>query len=216
VGDPNVLTGAATPNQLSSQVGRAPGPVVSNRTLAPTPVVLRPGVAVRPTTPLGDTTAPRPRRRLSLSTVIFLGFAAFTVIRFLGQSAGGPGGIQTPTQRPVVESKGPGPIEFGTRQGDCKIEDAATAFEQGTDVRWVAQLSEFQAPDAAVVVLFLRDGSRFNREDVPPDPSVGKWDTLCSADPISESTSGHYILEIWNGDLSKLLARGGYEVKSTP
>jgi hypothetical protein len=153
---------------------------------------------------------------MSFSTLIFLAFAALTAFRFIGQMAGEPGATPRPTTRPNVESTAPGPITFGIKQNDnCEIEFPATRFATGSEVRWVAQLSEFQAPDAAVVVLYLRGGSRINREEVPPDPSLGKWDTLCSGDPVIESSDGHYIIEIWNEDLTMLLARGGYDVAAT-
>jgi hypothetical protein len=214
VGDPNVLSDAATPNRLSSEAGR-PRSVPIGTLEAPT------------WTPPTVATPRRSRRIPSLSTVLFVGFVVFTAIRFLGQAVG-----ESAPEAPVATTPGdgsgskasagpesssapaePGAISFGTgSDGDCGVTGDAVEFDVGADIWWSAQLSTVQPPEAGAVVLVHRDGEEVSRETVSPDTSAGEWDVLCSTEPVAERGGGDYQVEVWDADEVVLLAVGEYSL----
>ncbi len=79
VGQPNVLSDSATPNRLSTQTAR-PAALLVGRAAA------GPARTSTPAAPIGTTTRRR-GIRLSLSTLIFLGFLILTVLRIIGEMA---------------------------------------------------------------------------------------------------------------------------------
>lgn len=220
VGEPNVLSDAATPNVLSTQTGR------------PQPLAVRPAqpgaVATRGQAPQANETwlatgqtAPASRIRLpSVGTLIFLGFLAITAVRFLSEFAGG---ITEPTGEPVVttapapgSSVEPGQVTFGTGQGtDCGVTGAAAEFGPNVDVWWSAQLATVQPPDASAVVIVRRGGEEVHREFVPPDTSFGKWSVLCAGEPLTLHEAGTYRLEVWSEDETVLHAAGEYRIRTS-
>jgi hypothetical protein len=219
IGDPNVLSDAATPNRLSTEAGRPKGlPVGTRETPTWTPA----------TTAAPTVRAPQRSRRVpSLSTVLFVGFVVFTAIRFLGQTVGesapvapvatspgdAPGAIRSSDPEPSLAPAEPGAISFGTgSDGDCGVTDDAIAFNVGTDVWWSAQLSAGQPPEAGAVVIVHRDDAEISRETVPPDTSVGEWDVLCSSEPVAEQGRGDYRVEVWDENTIELLAVGEYRL----
>lgn len=215
VGDPNVLSDAATPNRLSTEAVRPKSVPIGTRE------------AVPGWTPPAGTAPQRSRRIPSLSTVLFVGFVIFTAIRFLGQAAG-----ESPPAAPVATSPGEGPVStaspgaessqgpaepglimFGTgSDGDCGVTSAAVLFDVGADVWWSAQLSALQPPEAGAMVVVLRDTEEVSREKVPPDTSVGEWDVLCSTEPVAEQGGGDYRVEVWDLNSVVLLAVGEYRL----
>lgn len=223
VGEPNVLSNAARPNLLSSEVRSVTGALPGSRgwTGQTAPPVQRRSNAMA-TTPIAVPTqrAGQARRRtglLSLQTVIFFGFVIFTAFRFLGQMGGGSAepAFTTPANGPgdTPAAVTPGSITFGTASdGKCGVTGAATLFAEGTDVWWSAQLSTLQKPDATAVVVVLRNLREISREKVPADPTLGTWDVLCSSSPVEQHIGGSYVVEVWNGDESDLLASGEYSL----
>lgn len=162
------------------------------------------------------TTAPRPRVRLpSFGTLIFFGFLAITGFRLLGEFVQGLA-EETPAVTSPAEpgqASEPGSILFGTKSdGSCGVHETGLEFEQGTNVWWSAELSTMQAPDVAVVVIVRRDGAEVDREDVPPDPTVGRWSVLCSGDPVVETLPGVYRVEVWDATVTTLHAVGEYRL----
>lgn len=222
VGEPNVLSDAATPNVLSTQAGGR-GTLTAGRPSQPGPS--RPSVATAPQAgqgwlATGQAVAPARVRLPSFGTLIFLGFIAITVFRLVGEFASG---ITLPTSEPVatspakpVTSTAPGPITFGTGQGtDCQVNGASAEFAPTANVWWSAELATPQAADAAVVVIVRRDGAEVDREFVPPDPSSGKWTVLCAGEPIRVRDPGVYRVEVWNEDETVIHALGEYRVRSS-
>ena len=216
VGEPNVLSDAATPNVLSTQGGR-PQPLA----VRPAPAGAFGQPAVRPRANEGwlatGQAAPAPRVRLpSVGTLIFLGFLAITALRFVGEFAGGI--IATPepvaTTAPAPPSGlDPGPITFGTGQGtDCDVTGATAEFGPDADVWWSAQLSALQPADASAVVIVRRRGEEVHRELVPPDTSFGEWSVLCAGEPLTFHEPGTYRVEVWNKEETVLHAVGEYRV----
>lgn len=201
-----MLTDAAIPNTLSQmggrpasvQVGTRPGPTGSST----------------PWLATGATTA-RPRSRVSLGTVIFLGFLAITGFRLVGEFVRG---LQT--ERPVVTSPADagqapeaGAIVFGSSSdGNCGVSGSKDTFAPGSEVWWTANLSIKQGPDASVVVITRRDGAELERETIPPDPSIGAWAVLCSGKPITQWTPGLYRVEVWDPAITTLLSVGEYRI----
>jgi hypothetical protein len=220
VGEPNVLSDAATPNVLSTQTRRpqplAVGPMQS-ATFAPT--------APRPQANEGwlatGQAAPARRVRLpSVGTLIFLGFVAITAVRLLGQFASG---ITGPTTEPAVTAPAdpgsvvpPGPVTFGTGQGtDCDVTGVTAEFDRNTDVWWSAQLSTVQSAEASAVVIVRKGGEEVHRELVPPDTSFGEWSVLCAGEPLTLHEPGTYRLEVWNKEETVLHAAGEYVVSAS-
>lgn len=206
VGEPNVLSDAATPNTLSSMGGRP----------ASVQVGTREGSAGWLST---GTTVNKSRTRFpSIGTLIFLGFLAITGFRLVGEFVRG-----LPAETPVATSPAapgqttePGSIVFGSSSdGNCGVSGMQDEFAPGAEVWWTATLSTQQQPDAEVVVIVRLDGAEVDREAVPPDPSFGVWSVLCSGKPITESSPGLYRVEIWDPAITTLQAVGGYKVVKT-
>jgi len=211
VGEPNVLTDAATPNTLASMGGR------------PASIQVGSGAGPRVGTREGSagwlatgTTGARPRGRLpSIGTVIFLGFLAVTGFRLFGEFVRG-----LATETPVVSTPAapgkaipPGSIAFGSgSDGNCGVVGRADSFPPGTEVWWTASLSTKQAPDAEVTVVVRLDGAEVEREAVPPDSSIGTWSVLCGGKPINESSPGLYRVEVWDPTITTPYAAGEYEL----
>ncbi|MEO5703769.1 MAG: hypothetical protein ABIZ52_03630 [Candidatus Limnocylindrales bacterium] len=203
VGEPNVLSDAARPNELSGTVTR--------------PANIQVGAREGSESWLSTgATAPKPRIRLpSFGTLIFFGFLALTGFRLLNEFVDGLAD-QTPaptTPAGPTESARPGPITFGTdTDDDCAVLQVGVEFQEGTDIWWSAELATVQAPDASVVIIVRRDGTQVDREDVPPDASFGKWSVLCSGAPVVESGPGVYRVEVWDQSVTTLHAAGGYRL----
>jgi hypothetical protein len=203
VGEPNVLSDAATPNQLSGMVTRPAN--VETGTRAGSESWLATGAA-----------AQKPRVRLpSFGTLIFLGFLAITGFRLFAGFVQGMAAETPPATSPAETGQGSaaGPIVFGSKSdGDCGVLETGVEFEVGTDVWWSAELTTAQAADATVVIIVRRDGAQVDREDVPPDESLGKWSILCSGDPVTEKVAGAYRVEVWDEAITTLHAVGEYRL----
>lgn len=214
VGEPNVLTGAAVPNQLSSQAGQSRTVRIGARAGSqPVPASARaaaespaPGRVIR------DGDAPPGGRRLpAIPTLIFLGFVALTAVRLIGQVL--DGATAEPTAAPGATAIAPGPIRFGTGvNDDCTVTGEAETFDAGTDVWWSAELATRQKASVTVVVIVRRDGAEIEREVVPPDSSGATWSVLCSGAPVADQNGGTYRVEVWNRDVTVLHAAGEYTV----
>lgn len=214
VGEPNVLSDAATPNVLSTPSTRPLAPAVTR----PAPFRASGNPAEIPQSNEGwlatGQPAPAARRRLpSFGTLIFLIFLAITAVRVIGEMASS---FVDPTTAPAGSSGGaaPGPISFGARQGsDCDVNGVSVEFGTETDVWWSAELATVQPPDAAALVIVRRDGAEVAREDIPADPSFGEWSVLCAVEPITLHDPGTYRVEVWNGDVTVLHAAGEYRIR---
>ena len=209
-GEPNVISGVATPNRLSTESAAPTGALSGTRQVTP-----------GDTRPVGATPA---RRRIpipSLPTLIFLGFVAITAFRIFGEVADqllptAPG-TTSPAAGPASVPTAPGAILFGTGSDeDCGVTGEGVRFQPGTDVYWSAMLSEEQAADAGAVVIVRRDDQEVEREEVPPDESFGVWDQLCSGAPVAHDGSGSYRVEVWDEDVAVMLAAGTYTLSTSP
>ena len=212
-GDPNVLSDAATPNRLSSEVARPTG--ILGGTREPVPGSLRPvGTAARPL-----------RRAPSLTTLLFFGFLAFTALRFAGQlfnqstpappaplattapEAATPGPATTDTPVPA------GTVAFGTASdGSCGVTGVGVVFNAGTAVWWSAELTSLRSGDSGAIVIVRRDGNEISSEKMPPAEPAETWDLLCSTEPVAETGIGTYAVEVWDLGMNTLLATGEYRV----
>jgi hypothetical protein len=229
VGDPNVLTGEAKPNRLSNETAPSKPIAVSASTLS---TQARPGTsqttqATQATPPRTWTpSAPRPqpipvqadepaRRRISLPTLIFLGFLALTGFRLLNefaQSFGDSTPTPTPAAAVAATPRPAGPVTFGTDMSDsCEISGQAASFTNGTDVWWLARMPTRQSKDAIVVVRVLFEGDQIVRDVWPPDGTTF-WTVMCDG-PVSQDKPGSYRVEVWNEDETVLQATGEYEVR---
>lgn len=209
-GELNVISGAATPNRLSTESAAPTGALSGTRQVTP-------GGSL----PVGATPA---RRRISipsLPTLIFLGFVAITAFRIFGEVVDqflptAPGTTSSATG-PASVPTAPGAILFGTGSDeDCGVTGEGVRFQVGTDVYWSAMLSAEQAADAGAVVIVRRDDQEVEREEVPPDESFGVWDQLCSGAPVADDGSGSYRVEVWDEDLAVMLAAGTYLLSASP
>lgn len=213
VGEPNVLTGAAVPNRLSSEVARP----VNVSTLAQAPTVRRAGtVAPRPgAVPTDLQEAPRGRRAPALQTIIVIGFIVVTAIRLASQFLGGasPGDpVATTPPNPNVTVVAPGPITFGTAMDDdCGVTGTANQFGENTEVWWAADLPTEQSSKSVVVVLVLLDHEEVARDVWPPE-GTNSWTVMCDG-PLVKREVGNYRVEVWDEDLKVLQAAGEYEVR---
>lgn len=221
VGEPNVLSDAATPNVLSTQTGRPRRLAVRP---APAGTFAGMGPALQANQAWPATTQPMPMSRgvrlPSFGTLLFLGFIAVTAFRLVGEFASG---FTSPTAEPIatspagpVESVAPGPIRFGTGQGaDCRVLGEASEFGPTANVWWYAQLSTVQPAEASAVVVVRRNGVEVHRELVPPDTSFGEWSVLCAGDPLELHEPGTYRVEVWSKDEDVLHAVGEYRVRGS-
>jgi hypothetical protein len=217
VGEPNVLTGAAVPNQLSGQTGQPANVTTGTRPGAPRAQPVPVQASAAPATPARDRVIPQGetpaggRQLPAIPTLIFLGFVGLTAFRMLGQflESAGP----DPTLAPGATAAAPGPVRFGTEPNDdCSVSGEAATFPAGEDVWWSAELATRQDAKATVVVIVLRDGSELEREVVPPDDSGTDWSVLCSGAPVSDAEGGTYRVEVWSEDVTVLHAAGEYTV----
>lgn len=221
MGEPNVLSDAATPNVLSTAAARPLAPAV-NRS-ASSGRAAEPAVAPQANQAWLATGQPAPAARVrlpSFGTLIFLIFLAITAVRVIGEMASS---FADPTPPPPTtspagsgDSAAPGPISFGDRRGsDCGVAGLSVEFGPETDVWWSAELSTVQPVDAAAVVIVRRNGDEVEREDVPADPSFGEWSVLCAVEPIALHDPGTYRVEVWNEDVTVLHAAGEYNIRGT-
>ena len=207
VPQPNVLSDASPPNRLLTET--APNAGGLGGTQASVTPLSGPQVNGRGSVVGAGAGTDRARLRLpGLSTLIFLGFVALTAFRVLGEWA-----EQNVAPPPAATAVAAGPVAFGTRATDeCEVIGAGVEFAEGADVWWSATMSSTQPPDAAVVVIVLRNGAVISREDVPADESAGDWDLLCSSGPIEQDLVGRYRVEVWNEARTVILAAGDYVV----
>jgi hypothetical protein len=206
---PNVLSDASAPNRLSTET--APNAGGSGGTQARVTPASGPQVNSRGTVVTAGARAERARVRLpGLSTLIFLGFVALTAFRVVGEW------VEQNAVPPPGETTAPAPpgiVTFGTRAtDDCEVIGADNEFAVGADVWWSATMSTLQPPDAAVVVIILRNGAVISREEVPADESAGEWDLLCSSGPVEQDLAGRYRVEVWNEPRTVFLAAGEYVI----
>lgn len=198
-GEPNVLTGAAVPNQLSGLTTQPANVTTGTRPGAqPAPVPAR----TTPATPAG-------RQLPAIPTLIFLGFVGLTAFRMLGQVL--EGATTDPTPAPGATAIAPGPVRFGTNlDDDCTVSGEAATFDAGADVWWSAEMATRQDATATVVVIVRRDGAEIEREVVPPDDSGTPWSVLCSGGPVADRDGGTYRVEVWSEGVTVLHAAGEY------
>ncbi len=218
-GEPNVLTGAAVPNQLSNEAKRPPAVAPAVRAggeatpmpaqPAPARPVLAPDAPGREV-PRSD--APVGGRRLpALPTLIFLGFVGLTAFRIVGEVL--EGAAADPTAGPAATALTPGPVRFGTGvDDDCAITGEATTFREPAEVWWSAEMATTQKGTVTVVVIVQLDGEEIDREVVPPDGSNTSWEVLCSGGPVADGNAGTYRLEVWNEAQTVLQSAGEYTV----
>lgn len=219
VGEPNVLSGAAVPNQLSGQTGR-PANVTTGPSpgAQPAPVAARavPGTqaAPAPGRVIPQSDAPPAGRQLpAVPTLIFLAFVGLTAFRMLGQVL--EGATPDPTLAPGATAIAPGPVRFGTDlNDDCSVSGEATTFAPGVEVWWSAELATRQDGTTTVVVIVSRDGTEIEREVVPPGDSGDSWSVLCSGGPVADEDGGTYRVEVWSEGVTILHAAGEYMVAS--
>ena len=216
VGEPNVLSNAATPNVLSNM---APPPTLIAPGLAAPTVQTRSGPDPGPANPSGEgwlgsgRTATKPRGRLSFSTLLFLGFLALTAVRAIGEFVDDQSSAPVPTTAPGPGGVPPGLVTFGTgAAGDCTVNGSAVTFSPGQDVWWSAEMATQQGADADAIVIYFVDGAEVSREYIPADPDFGEWSVLCGNQPIEQHGEGRYRLEVWDGDLLALQSVGEYVV----
>ncbi len=210
-GDPNVLSDAATPNRLTSEVVR-PASVLGGRREA-VPDSLQPAGA-----------SARARRRTpTLTTLLFFGFLAFTALRFAGQLLNQSMSAPPATATPEAATAGPGTTEtplsagtvaFGTASdGSCGMTGVDVLFSAGTRIWWSAQLASLRSGDSGAVVIVRRDGNEISSEKMPP-AAAEAWDQLCSTEPVAETGAGTYAVEVWDLGMDVLLATGEYRVSA--
>ena len=218
VGAPNVLSGAAVPNQLSNQA-KAPAPVAmgTRPDVQVVPGASRPVPAGPPaSSPVPVRTAPESdappggRRLPALPTLIFLGFVGLTAFRIVGEFL--EGAAADPTPGPVATALVPGLVRFGTGlDDDCNVTGEAASFPESTEVWWAADMATRQKASVTVVVIVRLDGEEIEREIVPPDGSTASWQVLCG-EPVGDGNVGTYRVEVWNEDESVLQSAGQFTV----
>lgn len=221
-GEPNVLSNAAVPNQLSSMAPRpglpVPGKLSTPTTARPLGRPLRQPVPGRLSAQARTTTDDEPtarRRRFSTGQLIAIAFLVYTVFRFIGQAGDGTGSAPAaPTTQPAQATRGPvapGSISFGVGlDNDCGIVSPAAAFGPTDDVWWRAELSTPQTSKSTVVVIMYRNSEEDSRETVPPNGSATRWSVLCSGGPIENSSPARYRVEVWDEQVSVMLAIGAF------
>ena len=218
VGAPNVLSGAAVPNQLSDQAKRPAAVTMGTRPEVQT--VLAPNRPVpagsAPATPvpgrtLPESDAPPGGRRLpALPTLIFLGFVGLTAFRIVGEFL--EGAAAEPTVAPGATAPAPGPVRFGTGlDDDCNVIGEAATFAEFTEVWWSAEMSTRMKASVTVVVVIRLDGEEIEREVIPPDGSTTSWQVLCG-EPVGDGNVGGYRVEVWNQDETVLHSAGEFTV----
>ena len=213
VGEPNVLTGAAVPNRLSTEVARP----VNVSTLAQAPTVRRAGTAgSQPiAVPVDVQDAPRGRRAPTLQTIIVIGFIIVTLFRLASQFLGGGTSgdpIPTTAPNPNATTASLGQVTFGTAMDDdCGLTGVAGEFAEDTEVWWTAELPTEQSSKAVVVVLVLLDHEEVARDVWPPE-GTNFWTVMCDG-PVAERVIGEYRVEVWDEDLKVLQAAGEYQVR---
>ena len=219
VGEPNVLSDAATPNRLSSEVARPAN--VSTLTDGPAGRPAAPGYLRPVTIPIPVEPQPTGRRAPTLSTLLVVGFVVLTIARLAGQLLEGaefgspeettPAETLAPASSPGAIT--PGPITFGTGLTDfCSLSGRAAQFPSGTEVWWSARMGTVQDPAVDVVVIVRRDGVEIDREPIPAQPVGGSWLVTCANEPIASDTTGTYRVEIWDADIKAVQASGEYRI----
>jgi hypothetical protein len=226
-GEPNVLSNAATPNVLSNTAAPpsliAPG-LASSTTQPPSAAASSARTATQGSASAAGTsdrwldpgrtpTAPS-RGRLSISTLLFLGFLLLTGIRALGELGADQANTPVPTTVPAASDAPAGVVSFGTGSGgDCTVVGSAVTFAPGDEVWWSAEMATEQGADSDAIVIYIFDGEEFNREYTPADPDFGPWSVLCGNAPVERTVEGRYRLEVWDGKETRLQSAGEYVVK---
>ena len=107
-----------------------------------------------------------------------------------------------------------GSVSFGTSLGDsCTLAGNADSFRRGVDVWWRADLRTTRAASADALVATLHDGRQVGLEYFAADASRGVWSVLCADQPSVGVSVGTYVVEVWDGRRSILLAVGTFERK---
>lgn len=208
VGEPNVLSNAATPNTLSTMISRP-----ANVTTSPRPAPAGQAAGWLAT----GATASRQRVGLpSFGTLIFLVFLAITGVRLIGEFVRGLDESPAASgSAPGTQATAPGTIIFGIApDGECGVLEASQQFAAGVEVWWTALLASEQPPGTEAVVIVRRDGIEIYREAVPGDAAVGTWSVLCSGSPVKETQPGRYEVEVWDTTISTRHAIGEYRLAS--
>jgi hypothetical protein len=113
VGQPNVLSDAAAPNRLSTQTARPAAVLIG-------PAAAGQARASSPARPIG-TTAARRGFRISLSTLIFLGFVLLTLFRIIGEMAS-----RVPSETPRATSMAAESVSLVATPGTVTFETASS------------------------------------------------------------------------------------------
>lgn len=164
----------------------------------------------------------RVRRLPSLSTLLFIAFLIYAVVRAVGNAGFGtsdpttaprptPGAGATLGAMPTVDSR-PGKVVFGESitQDGCKLSKSNTRFTIGIDIWWQAEMTRTIEADETVIYVAMRDGVEFERETIAPDPDVGEWQVLCAGRPVDGSRPGRYRVEIRDASGVEILSSGEY------
>jgi len=217
-----VLSNQAIPNQLSTMPGSARPTVepAEHGTPVHRRVAAQSGQAPPQQAPRDEAAAPGPVRRgirlPSLGTIIFVGFIALTLSRFVGQAlpdigptprpTSAPQGVATP---PASEPVAPGTVWFGQSvTDDCRLAGRASIFTGPVRVWWRAQLSTVLGASDGVLVLTFRDGEQIDRDAMAPDPGASASDIVCADHFVPDSRAGTFKVEVWRTDRSERLAIG--------
>lgn len=107
-----------------------------------------------------------------------------------------------------------GTVSFGTSLGDdCELAGRADAFPRGVDVWWRADLRTTRVATADALVATLHDGRQVGLEYFAADAARGTWSVLCADEPSVGVSVGTFVVEVWDGRRSILLAVGTFERK---
>jgi len=158
---------------------------------------------------------------------VFIGFIAFWMLSRIGdflpagvssttspRPAAVPTGARTPipslTRTPVPI----GQIDFGTRAGaNCTVSDLRSTFAAGSEVWWSARFRTQLEPHEQVRWMVLLDGRVLERSVGPSDRPSGRWDVLCSDDPLTYDVPGIYWLRFVHTGTGDLLAESTFTVE---
>jgi hypothetical protein len=231
---PNVLTDAAVPNRLSTQMRSDPGPgsTATADVWSSRPQLARgaPGLPRRPT-----------RSRPQLSSFIFVVLLVFGFLRSIGAFSGSEPPTATPapprptsqaahvtatptsqagrvTATPTSLRITPAAVLFGTgRPIDCQPTELGTLFPLHTPVYWGAIFTTNLSHDTKVEWRLYHDDQLLSFSLGPTRIPGGFWDRICADDPLAPEDGGTYRLEVWIWNLKpiELLASGEF-VLSAP
>ena len=217
---PNRLSIELRPNRLSILEGSA-----------------RPAVSVRPRTSEHGQSSERPRalspvvggrRRVSLSTLVFMAFVTLWVLARIADvlpagvspatssapAAAVPTGGQTPIPTLSRTPVPVGQVEFGTRAGgNCTVSDQRYTFAAGSEVWWSARFRTSLEAHEQVRWMVLLDGRVLEQSTGPSDRPSGAWNVLCGDDPLTFDVPGMYWLRFLHTGTGDLLAEATFTIE---